>query len=202
MEAIKEKIRNNKTVLIILLALAILIIIIALINRAGLFSRENISNEAAVANIISDFEYEDAELVEVIDSNKNEFVYETIKYPVFSSSDLFDYDGVVNDCGDEIVWVTQKIVPTPAILNTTLRAMFNGPDLEYKPGNFLAGQDNINFVEARIKNGVAEIYLTGEFDFKDKCDSSRMFSQIDLAATQFSTVNNVDIYLNSEKINR
>lgn len=116
------------------------------------------------------------------------------------ASDL-EVEGIQRGC-DVVYMMNKQIAPTPAPLNASLRALFNEevqPDFE--PGNFVATETDLEFINATIDNGIARVYLTGDYEVsEDECDANRPMIQIEETALQFSTVNSVEIYLDGEQL--
>ena len=114
---------------------------------------------------------------------------------------MFDYEGEITSCGEEIAWVTTKVAPTRAVLNATIREMFTTDrDLGFEPGNVIAHQGEVTFEDARINNGIAKIYLKGQFSFNNECDALKPLIQLEESALQFDTVNTVQIFSDGELV--
>jgi len=200
-----EKKGQNKVIWIIIAVVIVLIVIFGLLFGFGVIDLSENGEDSAVAietSKTSDLTVSSADSENGKESNGSTH-FTTVQFPVFSDSDLFDYDGEVNDCGDEIVWITTTVAPTRAILTATLDKMFN-PDRElgFTPneyGNVAAMQEDLSVSEVKIDRGVAKVYLIGEVtDLDDDCDSSRLLLQITTAAMQFDTVDSVEVYLEGE----
>lgn len=102
---------------------------------------------------------------------------------------------------DYVYFVSLPVTPTTAPLNAAMRTLFNkNVTSTENPGNFIGTQSSLKFSEARLDNGVASIYLTGEIGpFEDEdCDEGRLFTQINETALQFSTVKSVRVYLDGK----
>ncbi|MCB9806272.1 hypothetical protein H6775_03925 [Candidatus Nomurabacteria bacterium] len=123
-----------------------------------------------------------------------------IKIPVLAGEIFDQATGKKRGC-DNVVFVERTVPKSVAVLNATLRAMFEtNEDFGFLPGNFVASQENLSFDRATIENGVAKVYLMGEVGpLAGVCDDPRMEIQVEEAALQFSTVNSVEIFLNGEK---
>lgn len=102
---------------------------------------------------------------------------------------------------DLLAPITRDIEPTQAPLTAAMEELFaiNRTDVQgfY---NFLANtNDTLSFERAAVTNGTANIYLTGELTgLAGVCDNPRAAIQIEETARQFSTVEDVQIYLNDE----
>ncbi len=66
-------------------------------------------------------------------------------------------------------------------------------------GSFISSQKNLFFDHAIVENGVANIYLTGNYTLGGECDDPRTETQIVETAKQFSTVKSVQIFLNGKE---
>ena len=78
----------------------------------------------------------------------------------------------------------------------TLGSVVNQGGVEYANPVVGAG---LSFDRATIDGGVASVYLLGNVD-SDECDGPRVKAQVSFAATQFGTVNSVNVFLNGAKI--
>jgi hypothetical protein len=114
-----------------------------------------------------------------------------------------DGDGVIvgDKMGCDIVrMVYRYIEPTPAVLNATIKELFDYKEqFDYLPGNFVASQKNLKFEKATLEEGTAKIYLTGKVEYAGVCDNPRLEGQIIATAKQFDTVYDVKIYLNDKE---
>lgn len=109
--------------------------------------------------------------------------------------------GPIRGC-DAVYMIDRAIIPTRAPLNAALRELFKKDvQADFLPGNFLATQTELQFVNATIDNGIANVYLTGQVGpYEDACDQQRAFIQIDATTRQFATVRGVNIYLDGKKL--
>ncbi|MFN3188525.1 MAG: GerMN domain-containing protein [Candidatus Paceibacteria bacterium] len=111
-----------------------------------------------------------------------------------------DGEGERHGC-DFLTFVEQDIVPTTAPLTAAMQALFalDSANIEGHY-NFIANtKDTLQFERAEIDNGTAHIYLTGELSgLSGVCSDPRASIQIKQTALQFETVNNVELYLDSE----
>lgn len=101
-------------------------------------------------------------------------------------------------CGDSLVPVTVEIPATHGILRASLekllalRTQFYGESGLY---NALY-QSNLTIDDVRIDNRIATIRLSGQIVLGGACDSPRVQAQLEQAARQYSTVDQVKIYIN------
>lgn len=103
---------------------------------------------------------------------------------------------------DDVVLVERQVTQTTQPLNAALTELFR-IDQENVNGlyHFIARtNDTLTFERATVENGTANIYLTGELSgLQGVCDNPRAKIQIEETALQYSTVNNVQIFLNDEE---
>jgi hypothetical protein len=103
---------------------------------------------------------------------------------------------------DLLAPVTRSIESTQAPLTAALEELF-ALDQTSVQGfyNFLANtNDTLRFDRATVENGTANIYLTGELSgLSGVCDNPRASIQIEETAKQFSTVEDIQIYLNGQQ---
>jgi hypothetical protein len=108
------------------------------------------------------------------------------------------------DCG-KLAFVTVRVPDKPGIINETLKAIFaNKIKTDFKPGNVIPlYHPGIVFDKAVLENGVAKIYLRGEFGEaeEDNCGKELVIKQLEATVAQFDTVNSVEIYQNLQKVN-
>jgi len=126
----------------------------------------------------------------------------TVQIAVLANPELFDYpNNRVHGC-DVVALVPQRITPTPRVLNAAIALLFGGiDDFGFTPGNFIATQTDLRFVEATIQNRVATVHLAGSVGpIAGVCDVPRIETQIEQTALQFSTVDAVNIFLNGEPL--
>ena len=121
---------------------------------------------------------------------------------------MLDYDqlgeestGATRGC-DRLVFIEETVPATTTPLNASMRVLFDYNETEVEGWqNFIAEtNDTLHFERATIENGVASVYLTGELSgLSGVCDNPRARIQIEETALQFSTIDNVVLYLNGEE---
>lgn len=120
---------------------------------------------------------------------------------------MLDYDGVGQESDgptracDRLVFVEETIQATTTPLTAALHTLFAYEDTSVGGwDNFIAKtNDTLTFEEVTINNGVASVYLSGELSgLAGVCDNPRARIQIEETALQFSTVDEVEIYLNGQ----
>ncbi len=192
--------KRNTTILIILLV----IVLVTLLFLNGTIKlpfgkSENKADDELTRKLIEQAEValKNGEMIEKQNAPANKIA---VKIATLSSD---DYDGLITGTkmGCDIVrMVYRYIEPTPAILNATMKELFEyNQQFDYMPGNFVASQEKLKFEKAIIEEGTAKIYLNGEVQYEGACDNPRLEIQITETAKQFDTVKNVVIYLNGEE---
>jgi len=103
---------------------------------------------------------------------------------------------------DLLAPITRSIKPTQAPLTAAMEELFAFDQTNVQEFyNFIANtNDTLRFDRATVENGTASIYLTGELSgLSGVCDNPRASIQINQTAKQFSTVEDVQIYLNGQQ---
>jgi hypothetical protein len=125
-------------------------------------------------------------------------------------------------CGDSVVYITREVDQTSTVLEAALQQLFNLPgtwlkEEEHKDlwkgsgdnaGLYNAVHSSVNKDFARalklnrveIQNNIAKIYLDGEISLGGVCDDPRFKAQIEKTATQFPSVQSIEVYLNGTKL--
>jgi hypothetical protein len=105
-------------------------------------------------------------------------------------------------CG-HVTFVTTRVAG-PAILTNTLRALFaDKVSADFTPGNIIPSyHPELTLEKVMIDNGVAKIYLGGNFNGKHDgwCDASLAVAQIVETSKTFSGIKTVEVYQGGEKI--
>lgn len=105
-------------------------------------------------------------------------------------------------CGDSVVPVMVPIPQTEGILKAALEALLAVRTQFYGESGLYNAlyQSDLQLESATIKQGVAQIWLTGMLALGGECDSPRVEAQLIETAMQFSTVKTVDVYLNGNPL--
>lgn len=105
-------------------------------------------------------------------------------------------------CGDSLIPVTREITQTKAVLQASLKELFSLKDQYYGESGLYNAlyQSNLTVESAAVENGTAVIRLTGQLMLGGVCDNPRVEGQIRKTAEQFSSVQNVEIYLNGKPL--
>jgi len=106
--------------------------------------------------------------------------------------------GVLVGCGDSAVPVTVTIPPTQGVLRAALEKLLSAKQQFYGESGFYNAlyQSDLELENVTIEQGKAIIYLTGTVMLGGVCDSPRFEAQIEQTALQFSTVSNVEVFIN------
>ncbi len=105
-------------------------------------------------------------------------------------------------CGDSVVAVPVQIPATQGVLRSAMQQMLS-IDQEYYGQSGLYNalyQSDLSVDSISIDNGAASIYLTGDLVLGGVCDSPRVEAQLTQTATQFSTVQSAQIYVNGTRL--
>jgi LysM repeat protein len=107
-------------------------------------------------------------------------------------------DGGPLGCGDTLVPVTVEIPSTRAVLRASLDKLLSLRTPYYGESGLYNAlyQSQLTIDDVRIDNRIATIRLSGQVVLGGVCDSPRVQAQLEQAALQFSTVDQVKIYLN------
>jgi hypothetical protein len=107
-------------------------------------------------------------------------------------------DGGPLGCSDTLVPVTVEVPETRAILRATLERLLSIKSQYYGQSGLYNAlyQSQLTLDDVRIDNRVATIRLSGQVVLGGVCDIPRVQAQLEQAALQFSTVDQVRIYVN------
>jgi len=100
-------------------------------------------------------------------------------------------------CLAYLKFVPQQVPETQAVLNATYEWLFSNPGNVGQYYNTIASQTNLNFSSVEIVNGVAKVYLTG-FVMGNHCADATFAAQIEQAALQYPSVNDIEVYVNGQ----
>ncbi len=110
--------------------------------------------------------------------------------------------GEMVGCGDSVVAVQVPIPHTQGVLKAALEALLSIKDQYYGQSGLYNAlfQSDLHLKSVAIESGKAIIKLTGTLKLGGVCDDPRVLAQIKSTALQFSTVNDVVIFLNDKPI--
>ncbi len=111
-------------------------------------------------------------------------------------------DGGPLGCGDTLVPVVQEIPATRAVLRATLERLLSIRTQYYGESGLYNAlyQSSLQLEDVRIDHRVATIWLSGQVVMGGVCDAPRIQAQLEQAALQFSTVDQVQIYVNGNRL--
>ena len=105
-------------------------------------------------------------------------------------------------CGDSAVSVTVTIPHTQGVLRAALEKLLSAKKQFYGQSGLYNAlyQSDLQVAAVTIEQGKAIIHLTGTMMLGGECDSPRVEAQIKQTALQFSTVNDVAVFINDKPI--
>lgn len=106
--------------------------------------------------------------------------------------------GTLVGCGDSAIPVTVTIPPTQGVLRAALEKLFSAKQQFYGESGYYNAlyQSDLQVSTVTIEQGKAIIHLTGTVMLGGTCDAPRIEAQIEQTALQFSTVNDVAVFIN------
>lgn len=105
-------------------------------------------------------------------------------------------------CNDSAIPVEVEIPYTQGVLRAALDQLLSLHDTYYGESglyNALAPSD-LMVKSLSIKDGLASIHLIGQLSMGGMCDSPRVLAQLEETARQFSTVEQVEIFVNDKPL--
>jgi hypothetical protein len=101
-------------------------------------------------------------------------------------------------CGDSAIPITVSIPRTQGILRAALEKLFSAKQQFYGESGYYNAlyQSDLQVATVTIEQGKAIIHLTGSVMLGGVCDAPRVEAQIEQTALQFSTVNDVAVFIN------
>ncbi len=110
--------------------------------------------------------------------------------------------GKLVGCGDSVVPVEIMIPPTTAPLTASLRALLAIKTSTYGQSGLYNAlyRSSLQVDSVSITAGKATIKLVGTISLGGECDDPRFVAQLTETALQFSTVNDVALFLNGEPL--
>ena len=107
-------------------------------------------------------------------------------------------------CNDSVVGVERTIPPTQAPLTAALTELFSIHDRNYGQSGLynILYKSTLKVDGATIVNAKATINLSGKTMLGGVCDNPRFKAQIEETALQFSTVNQVAVFINNLPIDQ
>lgn len=111
-------------------------------------------------------------------------------------------DGGTLGCGDSLVPVTVEIPATRAVLRASLDNLLSLNSAYYGESGLYNAlyQSQLTIDDVRIDDRVATIRLSGQIVLGGVCDTPRVQAQLEQIALQFSTVDEVNVYVNGNPL--
>jgi hypothetical protein len=105
-------------------------------------------------------------------------------------------------CGDSAVPVQVMVPHTTGVLKAALDALLALEQREYGESGLYNAlyQSDLRLQSATLNDGKAVIKLTGSLKLGGECDNPRVDAQITQTALQFSTVKEVQVFLNDKTL--
>ncbi len=105
-------------------------------------------------------------------------------------------------CDDSLVAVDVVVNPTVAVLRTSLNELLAIKSDYYGQSGLYNAlyQSDLEIEELGLENGRASIYLKGDLILGGTCDNPRVEEQLRATALQFSTVSEVEIFINGKPL--
>jgi len=105
-------------------------------------------------------------------------------------------------CDDSIIPVEVMIEPTTAPLTAALNQLFAIKSQYYGQSGLYNAlyRSNLHLDSAVVEGGRATVRLSGQLQLGGVCDDPRVEAQIEATARQFATVDEVDVYLNGQRL--
>ena len=129
--------------------------------------------------------------------NSNEPVEMTINLYMVApvSSELM---GKSIDCNEILVPVSKTILIEKNEVESALTELFAAKNTD-ELKNYIKGPGLILY-QATVSNGIAEVYIKGDFAITNLCDISRIRGQLYETAKQFPDVKEVKIFINAQSL--
>jgi hypothetical protein len=106
--------------------------------------------------------------------------------------------GTLVGCGDSAIPITVTIPRTQGVLRAALEKLLSAKQQFYGESGYYNAlyQSDLQVEAVAIEQGKAIIHLGGSLTLGGTCDAPRVEAQIEQTALQFSTVNDVAVFIN------
>lgn len=101
-------------------------------------------------------------------------------------------------CNDLLVPISKNVLVEKSHVESAMIELFATKDTEDLM-NFIKGP-GLFLYQVTLSNGIAEIYLKGDFNISGVCDIPRIQEQLYETAKQFSDVKRVKIFINAQSL--
>jgi hypothetical protein len=105
-------------------------------------------------------------------------------------------------CGDSAIPVMVETPPTQEVLKASMESLLSMQDQYYGESGLYNAlyQSDLQVESITLENGKAVIHLTGTLMLGGVCDNPRVEAQLEATALQFSTVQEVSIFINGKTL--
>lgn len=128
-------------------------------------------------------------------SNEQKEISVNIYLIAFEGSNL---NGKKIGCNDILVPIPKNVLIENNEVEAALNELLVTPSTD-ELKNFIKGPSLIVY-QVNIANGIADVYLKGDFDVSNLCDIPRIKEQLYETTKQFSDIKNVEIYINDKTL--
>jgi hypothetical protein len=106
--------------------------------------------------------------------------------------------GPLVGCGDSAIPINVTVPRTQGVLRAALEKLLSAKQQFYGESGYYNAlyQSDLRVDRVAIEQGTATIHLSGSVVLGGACDAPRVEAQIEQTALQFSTVNNVEVFVN------
>ncbi|MDQ2690900.1 MAG: GerMN domain-containing protein, partial [Chloroflexota bacterium] len=106
--------------------------------------------------------------------------------------------GPLVGCGDSAIPINVTIPRTQGVLRAALEKLFSARQQFYGESGYYNAlyQSDLRVDRVAIEQGTAVIHLSGSIVLGGTCDAPRVQAQIEQTALQFSTVSDVEVFVN------
>lgn len=106
--------------------------------------------------------------------------------------------GTLVGCGDSAIPINVTTPPTQGVLRAALEKLLSAKQQFYGESGYYNAlyQSDLRVASVTIEQGKAIIRLTGSLMLGGTCDAPRVEAQLEQTALQFSTVNDVAVFIN------
>ncbi len=102
------------------------------------------------------------------------------------------------DCNDILVPISKTILIEKNEVESALNELFAAKNTD-ELKNYIKGPGLILY-QATVSDGIAEVYIKGDFAITSLCDISRIKEQLYETARQFPDVKEVKIFINAQSL--
>ncbi len=105
-------------------------------------------------------------------------------------------------CGDSAVPIQVQIEPTQGVLKAALEALLSIKEQYYGQSGLYNAlyQSDLMVDSVKITGGKAEVQLSGLMILGGECDNPRVQAQLEQTILQFSTVTEVEVFINGKTL--